>query len=52
MKCQERPKTTVTGNLANTVNEIITIPEIVRHASSAAEWGISEMSAEATRTVI
>ena len=41
-------KTTVTGNPANTANEIITIPEIVRPASSAAELGISEMNAEAT----
>ena len=50
--CQERPKTTVTENLANIVNETIRIPENVRPASSAAEWGISEMSAEATRIII
>ena len=49
---EKRTKTTVTGNPANTANGIVTIPGIVRPASSAAEWGISEMNAEATRTII
>ena len=45
---EKQTKTTVTGSPANTANEIITTPEIVRPVLSVAELGISKMNAEAT----